>query len=60
LGLLQLLKKPLARCFRRNAAPGFLVFPALELTFFSIAIVALDYVALGAIVGESNGHVAHQ
>ncbi|GAQ91125.1 hypothetical protein KFL_007310020 [Klebsormidium nitens] len=53
IGLLQLASKPLARLLKRESVPSFLVFPALELTFFSIAIVALSYVALGAIVGKS-------
>ncbi|GAQ86842.1 hypothetical protein KFL_003150070 [Klebsormidium nitens] len=53
IGLLQLASKPLARLLKREAVPSFLVFPALELTFFSVAIVALAYVALGAIVGKS-------
>ncbi|GAQ81888.1 hypothetical protein KFL_000930340 [Klebsormidium nitens] len=51
--VLHLLKGPLSRCLGKNASPAFLAFPALELTFFSIAIVGLGYVALGAIVGAS-------
>lgn len=53
IGLLQLSAKALARLLKRETVPLFLVFPALEMTFFSVA-VALAYVALKAIVGEQD------
>ncbi|GAQ91076.1 hypothetical protein KFL_007240025 [Klebsormidium nitens] len=42
------------RLAKMQAPPSFLVFPAMELAFFSVALVALSYVALGAIVGRSS------